>query len=142
MSVASFITARLMETWAHAQDVFDAFGVARVPSTRLRHVAHIGVLALPNSYRARGLDVPDAAVRVELEAPDGTTWEWGDPDAADSVRGPALDFCLVATQRRHVADTALVVVGPVATEWIAIAQTFAGPPGAGRTPGQFDHTPT
>jgi hypothetical protein len=48
-----------------------------------------------------------------------------------------LDFCLVVTQRRHVADTALDVEGPAAVEWISIAQAFAGAPGAGRQPGQF-----
>jgi uncharacterized protein (TIGR03084 family) len=74
---------------------------------------------------------------VELDAPDGEQWTWGPPDSANSVRGPAVDFCLVATQRRHVDDTKLAVVGPVATRWMSIAQAFAGPPGAGRRPGQF-----
>ncbi len=54
-----------------------------------------------------------------------------------AVRGDALDFCLVVTQRRHPADTALVVEGPAAEEWMGIAQAFAGPPGPGRQPGQF-----
>lgn len=137
MSVASKITARLMETWAHGQDIVDGLGLDRPPTGRLRHVAHIGVRAFPNSYRARGLDVPEANVHVSLVAPDGDTWEWGDADAAESVRGPALDFCLVVTQRRHPDDTALVVHGPVAEEWMSIAQAFAGPPGDGRQPGQF-----
>jgi hypothetical protein len=53
------------------------------------------------------------------------------------VRGTALDFCLVLTQRRHVADTGLVATGPLAEEWLAIGQAFAGPPGEGRRPGQF-----
>ena len=57
--------------------------------------------------------------------------------AADSVTGSALDFCLVVTQRRHLADTDLVVRGPLAEEWMSIAQAFAGPPGEGRAPGQF-----
>jgi hypothetical protein len=55
----------------------------------------------------------------------------------DRVTGPALDFCLVVTQRRHLADTALVVEGSLATEWMGIAQAFAGPPGEGRRAGQF-----
>jgi hypothetical protein len=53
------------------------------------------------------------------------------------VTGTALDFCLVVTQRWHRADTGLVASGPAAEGWIAIAQAFAGPPGPGRTPGQF-----
>src|SRR4051812_32986855 len=35
MSAASFATARLMETWAHGQDVADALGASRPPTDRL-----------------------------------------------------------------------------------------------------------
>jgi uncharacterized protein (TIGR03084 family) len=137
MSVASSITARIMETWAHGQDVADALGVQRVPTERLRHVAFIGARARPNSYAARGLPTPETPVRVELTGPDGDTWVFGPEDAVDVVRGPALDFCLVVTQRRHPDDTALTADGAMAGEWLGIAQAFAGPPGAGRQPGQF-----
>jgi uncharacterized protein (TIGR03084 family) len=137
MSVPSKATARLMETWAHGQDVVDALHLERPPTARLQHVAHIGVRAFPNSFRANRRDVPDAPVRVELEGPDGEPWVWGDEAAADRVSGSALDFCLVVTQRRHLDDTALEVEGAVATEWMSIAQAFAGPPGAGRKAGQF-----
>jgi uncharacterized protein (TIGR03084 family) len=138
MSLASKLTARLMETWAHGQDVLDALGGTRQPTERLRHIARIGVLAFPNSYRTRGLDVPDAQVFVSLTAPcDEGVWEWGDPAAGSGVSGPAEDFCLVVTQRRHVDDTSLATQGEVAREWMEIAQAFAGDPGAGRKPGQF-----
>jgi uncharacterized protein (TIGR03084 family) len=137
MGARSFATARLMETWAHGQDIADALGVTRVPTDRLKHVAHIGVGARAFSYVTNGRDVPDGAIRVELAAPSGDTWTWGPDGAADVVSGPALDFCLVVTQRRHVDDTALAVTGPLAQDWIAIAQAFAGPPGAGRQSGQF-----
>jgi hypothetical protein len=50
------------------------------------------------------------------------------------VHGPALDFCLVVTQRRHVDDTALVTVGDIARQWMLNAQAFAGPKGPGRPP--------
>lgn len=137
MSAASSVTARLMETWAHGQDIADTLGARRQPTGRLRHVAHLGVRTLGFSFQLHGRPAPAAPVRVELDAPDGGTWAWGPPEAADSVRGPALDFCLAVTQRRHVADTALEVTGPVAAEWLAIAQAFAGPPGTGRPPGRF-----
>jgi uncharacterized protein (TIGR03084 family) len=127
-----------METWAHGQDVVDALGAERAPTDRLRHVAHIGVTARPFAYRVHGLDLPDVPVRVALDPPaGGETWVWGDEGAADRVSGPALDFCLVVTQRRHPADTHLVIEGDAAVEWMSIAQAFAGPPGAGRQPGQF-----
>jgi uncharacterized protein (TIGR03084 family) len=137
MSVASSLTARLMETWAHGQDIADALGVQREPTRRLRHVAHIGVGARAFSYAAHRLSMPTGPVRVELVAPSGDVWTWGPADVANRVTGPALDFCLLVTQRRHRADTAVVADGPDADQWLSIAQAFAGPPGAGRSPGQF-----
>jgi len=137
MSAISFATARLMETWAHGQDIVDALDIDRPGTERLRHVAHIGVLARPFSYHVNHRTMPDAAIRVELVSPAGALWRWGDAEASNRVSGNALDFCLVVTQRRHLADTDLRVEGPVAQEWITIAQTFAGPPGSGRQPGQF-----
>jgi uncharacterized protein (TIGR03084 family) len=128
MAVPSSITARIMETWAHGQDVADALGVVRPLTDRLRHVCDIGIRARPFSYRNRGLEPPDTPLRVELEAPDGTTWEWGPPDAADRVRGRAIDFALVVTQRRLAADTGLDIDGDDARAWIAFAQAFAGNP--------------
>ena len=135
MGAMSFVSARLMETWAHGQDVADALGIIRVPTTRLRHIAHLGVRARPFSYLVRGLAAPSEPVGVSLTGPSGESWTWdteGGP--VDQVHGPALDFCLVVTQRRHVADTDLEVKGPMAREWLAIAQAFAGPPGPGRAP--------
>jgi uncharacterized protein (TIGR03084 family) len=140
MSVASQITARIMETWAHGQDVADALGVVRRPTDRLRHVAFLGVATFANSFAAHGQAVPELPVRVELTAPEGERWDYGPPEAADRVRGPALDFALVVTQRRHLDDVDLAVSGPVASAWMAVAQAFAGPPGPGRRRGQFSGT--
>jgi uncharacterized protein (TIGR03084 family) len=142
MGLVSFTTARLMETWAHGQDVADGLTAGghdgkREPTDRLRHVAEIGVRALPWSFAVHGRPRPDVPVRVDLTLPSGASWTAGPEDASDVVRGTALDFCLVVTQRRHPADVNLAVSGPVAEEWISIAQAFAGPPGAGRRPGQF-----
>ena len=137
MSAASAVTARIMETWAHGQDVADALGVDRPATAGLRQVAHIGVQTMANSFRAQGRPAPSSPLRVELRGPAGERWDWGPPEAADRVSGPALDFCLVVTQRRHLADTSLGVQGDVAGQWMSIAQAFAGPPGPGRQPGQF-----
>ncbi len=134
MGITSSVTARLMETWAHGQDVADALGVTREPTDRLRHVAHLGVATRAFSFRLRGLDPPEDDVAVELTAPSGTVWRWGDPSAGQRVTGTALDFCLVVTRRRHLSDTTLTVTGDVAARWMAVAQAFAGVPGAGRRP--------
>ena len=136
MGVLSFVSARLMETWAHGQDIADALGRRRVATDRLRHVAHLGVRARPFSYLARGMDVPEGRIDVTLEAPSGGQWTWelgtSDQGGTAAIAGPALDFCLVVTQRGNVADTALEISGDNAIEWMSIAQAFAGPPGPGR----------
>jgi uncharacterized protein (TIGR03084 family) len=137
MSALSHATARLMETWAHGQDIVDALGITRKPTDRLRHVAHIGVTTFGWSYVNRQMEIPAVPVRVELKAPSGELWFWG-PEAADNiVKGSALDFCLLVTQRRHRADTNLEITGQTANEWMSIAQAFAGPPGPGRKAGMF-----
>jgi uncharacterized protein (TIGR03084 family) len=128
MSPASFATARLMEYWAHGQDVADALGKARTPTDRLRHICHLGVRTRGFSYAVRGQSAPETDVYVALTGPSGDTWTWGDPSANDRVEGDALDFCLVVTQRRLAADTGLVMTGDAAKEWMAIAQAFAGGP--------------
>ncbi|MEW5534860.1 TIGR03084 family metal-binding protein [Streptomyces virginiae] len=136
MKAASMASARLMETWAHGQDVADALGVRRTPTARLRHVARIGVRARDYAHVVRGLPAPDGEFRVELTAPDGAgVWAYGPPQAAQRITGPALDFCLLVTQRAHRADLDLTATGADADRWLDIAQAFAGPAGAGREPG-------
>ena len=130
----SMATARLMETWAHGFDIAEALGLARQPTDRLRHVAFLGFRTLGHSFLAHGQAAPSTPVRVELVAPDGGQWAFGPEAATDRLTGPALDFCLLVTQRRHPADLALVATGPVATEWLGVAQAFAGPPGVKREP--------
>lgn len=135
MSLRSCVTARLMETWAHGQDVVDALGVDRPGTTRLRHVAHIAVGARAYALMVNRLTPDDRAVFVELTSPEGDVWAWGSPDAAGgSVRGSALEFCLVAIQRRHLRDTTLRVEGESAITWMSVVQAFAGPAGRGREP--------
>ena len=138
MSVMSSATARLMETWAHGQDIADALGLTRQPTDRLRHVAHIGVRTFGWSYINRQMEVPDTPVRVELTGPSGDLWTWGPDQAENSVKGPAEDFCLVVVQRRHLDDTGLIVSGEIAKQWMLLSQAYAGPPGEGRKAGMFD----
>jgi uncharacterized protein (TIGR03084 family) len=134
MKLASMVTARIMETWAHGQDVADTLDVDREPTARLRHVAHLGVRTMGFAFTINDLPVPGAPVRVELIAPNGDEWAWGPADAADRVRGPVLDLCLLVTQRRHRDDLAIAATGETAQQWLTIAQAFAGPPGPGRSP--------
>lgn len=132
MSAASMATARLMETWAHGLDVADALGVQRPPTTRLRSIAHIGVRTRDFSFVINGRQPPAEPFRVELRAPDGSTWSWGPEDAPQRVTGSAEDFCMLVTQRRPRSQLDVRADGADADEWLGIAQAFAGPPGTGR----------
>ncbi|WP_168582629.1 TIGR03084 family metal-binding protein [Gephyromycinifex aptenodytis] len=128
MKARSLTTARIMETWAHGQDVVDALGVTRPQSQALRDVAHLGVITRDFTYRNNGLEPPTTPLRVELSGPHGETWEWGPAQATDCVSGSALDFALLVTQRREPEQVNLSVTGSEAATWVAIAQAFAGPP--------------
>ncbi|NUP53244.1 MAG: TIGR03084 family protein [Catenulispora sp.] len=137
MGAATMATARLMETWAHGQDVADALHITREPTARLRHIARLGIRTRDFAFIQRGMQPPAAEFRVELTAPDGELWTWGPEDADNRVAGPAHDFCLLVAQRRHRDDLAVRADGPLAGAWLDIAQVFAGPSGSGRTKGQF-----
>lgn len=132
MSATSMATARLMETWAHGLDVADAIGVKRPATARLRSIAHIGVRTRDFAFAVNGLAAPADPFRVELAAPDGSTWAWGPEDAAQRVTGSAEDFCTLVTQRRPRSALNVTAEGADAEQWLGIAQAFAGPPGPGR----------
>jgi uncharacterized protein (TIGR03084 family) len=141
MRPASMMTARLMETWAHGRDIADTLHIVPQPTGALRHVAHLGVRTRDFSFTIRGLPTPVADVYVELTAPDGALWSWGSPEAPDSVSGPAEDFCLLVTQRRHLDDLDLRVRGTTAKTWMTIAQAFAGKPTQVRSPARLGPAP-
>lgn len=136
MKGRAFLTARLMETWSHGRDVFDALGESATPTDRLRHIAHLGAVTRDFAYVNRGQEAPAGEVRIELEPPGGgEPWTWGPVDADNRVTGTAEDFCLVVTQRRNAADTGLAATGNVAEDWMTVVQCFAGPPTNPPAPG-------
>jgi uncharacterized protein (TIGR03084 family) len=135
MSVRSSITARLMETWAHGQSLYDLLGVQRQDSDRIKNIAILGVNTFGWAYKNRGLAIPDAVPLVRLTVPSGDTWEWNAEDTMDCIEGSATEFCQVVTQVRNVADTTLTVRGETAAQWMSIAQCFAGPPENPPAPG-------
>jgi enediyne biosynthesis protein E11 len=137
VSAASLASVRIMELFAHGQDIADALGTARQPTDRIRHVARFGVRTRDFTFIQHGLAPPAEEFDVELAAPSGATWRYGPADGAQRVTGPAVDFCLLVTRRRHRDDLALTATGADANRWLDIAQAYAGPPGAGRAPGQF-----
>ncbi len=135
MSARSSATARIMETWAHGQDIADALQMVRPGTDRLKHIAFLGVSTFKWSFKNRELPVPEQPVRVALTSPSGELWAWGPADADNVVSGSALDFCLAVTQRRNPADTGIDARGDIAAQWMKIAQAFAGPPEDAPAPG-------
>ncbi len=136
MGVRMFTTARLMETWAHGQDIYDLLRVRRTYTDRLKHIAVLGVRTYGWTFANRKLPIPGPPPYVRLIAPSGAVWEWNDPASPSRVTGTAIDFCHVVTQGRNVADTALEITGEPAQRWMAIAQCFAGGPADPPPPGE------
>jgi uncharacterized protein (TIGR03084 family) len=136
MGVRMFTTARHMEAWAHAQDVYDLMRAPRTHTDRIRNIAVIGVKTFAWTFRNRGLEVPGDPPYIRLVAPSGEIWQWNEPSDESRVAGEALDFCRVVTQGRNIKDTALDVLGDTATRWMAIAQCFAGAPVDPPKPGE------
>ncbi|AUS81251.1 TIGR03084 family protein [Actinoalloteichus sp. AHMU CJ021] len=129
--------AGLMELFGHGQDIADALGVRREATDRLRGLVGFAVLTRDFGYQARGIAPPTEPFRFEISGPSGDLWAFGPEDAGERVTGPARDFCLLVTRRRHHADLAVRASGAEARRWVEIAQAYRGPAGPGRRPGQF-----
>lgn len=126
MGLRMFATARQMETWAHASEIYDLLGKTRVETDRIRNVVVIGIKTYGFNFAIRKKDAPQPMPHVKLTAPSGAVWEFGEPGTGNAIEGSAVEFAQVVTQTRNIADTALKVEGPNATEWMSIAQCFAG----------------
>ncbi len=135
MSARSSVSARLMETWAHGQEVYDELGVVRQNTDRIRNIVVLGVNTYGWTYANRRAEAPQPKPYVELTAPSGARWAFNEPSSDDYVRGSAEAFCQVVTQVRNVADTDLEVNGVNACDWMSKAQCFAGPPNDPPPPG-------
>lgn len=129
--------AGIMELFGHGQDIADALKITRRRTDRLWHLAWFATLTWDFGYQARAITPPDVQFRYELTAPSGALWEFGPANSAERITGPAEDFCLLVTRRRHRDDLALTATGAEADHWLDIAQAYRGPAGEGRRPGQF-----
>ena len=133
MGLRMFATARQMETWSHAQAIWDLLGRHRPPAAaRLRNIAEIGVRTYGWTFRNRNQEPPGPQPAVTLHAADGT-WRW--EGQGGLVEGDAVQFCQVVAQTRNIADTTLRVEGDAAQAWMNLAQCFAGPPENPPAPG-------
>lgn len=137
LPAAVLASAGIMELFAHGQDIADTVGTRREHTDRIWHLTAFAVRVWDFGYLARGLTPPSDEFRFELTSPSGQQWDFGPEGATQRIAGPAVDFCLLATRRRHRDDLALVATGAEADHWMDIAQAYRGSPGQGRTPGQF-----
>lgn len=137
MPASVLAAAGIMELFAHGQDIIDTLGARREPTDRLRHLVAFAVRTWDFGYLARGLTPPETTFRFDLTSPSGQQWSFGPEDSDQRISGPAYDFCLLVTRRRHRADLALSAQGDLADQWLDIAQAYRGSPGEGRKPGQF-----
>ena len=131
MGWRAFVTARLMEHWAHGLDIRSAVGRDGQDTARLRHVAWIGVNALPYAFGVAGVEPPAGhTLRVELTPPPGSEtedelWVYGPAAATDRLTGPAGEWCRRAVQRATVDETPnLVADGPLAELALRRARAF------------------
>lgn len=135
MSVRSSITARLMETWAHAQAIYDVMGVDRTDAERIRNIVVLGVNTYGWTFANRKMQAPQPMPHVSLRGPSGEFWSYGEESRTERIEGSATAFCQVVAQTRNVADVDLVVTGDNARLWMSNAQCFAGPPATPPAPG-------
>ena len=139
LSARTLATTRLAECWIHTGDVADALGVDLPPGDRLWHIARLAWRTLPYAFARAGASL-SGPVAVVLDAPGGGRWSFGDaaapnaaapnaaaPNAAalTTVRGDAVEFCLVAARRLDPARTRLTAEGPDAAAVLDLVRTYA-----------------
>lgn len=125
LSLRTLATTRLAETWIHAGDVADALGVGLVPTDRLRYIARLAWRTLPYAFTRAGRRLA-GPVAFELRGPAGHPWEFRpETDPATTIRGGAVDLCLVAARRVDPADTSLTGEGPDAAAVLELVRTYA-----------------
>lgn len=125
LSTHTLASTRLAETWIHTGDVAAAFGVSPVATDQLRYVARLAWRTLPYAFAQAGRSL-SGPVALELRGPDDQTWTFGtDAEPVTTVRGDALDWCLVAARRVEPRDTGLTGEGPDVDDVLRLARTYA-----------------
>ncbi|UTW54766.1 TIGR03084 family metal-binding protein [Kordiimonas sp. SCSIO 12610] len=136
MGVRMFATARQMEIWAHGQAIYDLLGITRQDTDRIKNIVVIGVKTFGFNFTLHGKEVPATMPFVSLTAPSGEIWAFGEENTSERIEGQAIEFAQVVTQTRNIKDTDLMVTGEVASNWMEIAQCFAGGAETPPAPGQ------
>lgn len=123
ISPAALATTRLAEHWTHAHDITDALDIPYPDTARLRHIAWLGHRTLPYAFAVENIE--GGPVYCELTAPDGQTWQFGDPAAPSTITGSAAEFCRVGARRLAPEDTSLKATGPYGPQALAVLRNYA-----------------
>ena len=126
MSVRSSISARHMETWAHAQELYDSLGLDRINEDRIKNIVIIGNNTFKWCFTVHKKTLPSIKPYLKLKSPSGAIWEYNEPSEEHKIEGLAEEFCQVVTQVRNIKDVNLKLTGSIADEWMTVAQCFAG----------------
>ena len=122
MSARTFATFRLMETWAHGLDIYQALDIAVEDTARIRHVCWLGWKTLPYAFKAAGLDY--TPIRVEVIGPGYAKWVYGPDDAENVIKGSASEWARIAVRRVSPAAVSLKVTGEAAHKALEVAQAY------------------
>ncbi len=126
MSVRSSISARHMETWAHAQELYDSLGLDRINEDRIKNIVIIGNNTFKWCFTVHKKTLPSIKPYLKLISPSGEIWEYNEFSEEHKIEGLAEEFCQVVTQVRNIKDVNLKLTGNIAEEWMSVAQCFAG----------------
>ncbi|GAC1411545.1 MAG: TIGR03084 family metal-binding protein [Actinomycetota bacterium] len=125
MSARSFVTARLMEHWAHGLDVRAASGLPPNITPRLRNVAWLITNASGYAFSYARRPKPEGSLRVDLLAPGDQLWSFGPEDATDRITGDAAEYCILGVQRMRLEDAkSLRAQGPLAEQTLQVLRAF------------------
>ena len=125
LSARTLATTRLAETWIHTGDVAAAFGPSPVSTDRLWHVARLAWRTLSYAFERAGRALA-GPVRFELTAPSGESWDFApESEPLTTIRGDAVELCLVAARRVEPEDTGLRGEGPDAGAVLELVRTYA-----------------
>jgi len=126
MSARSFADARLMETWAHGLDCYDALGMAPGDTVRLRRIAALGLRALPYAFGITDVHPPGdvRTIALDLSGPGGERWWLGPEGTTEVISGTAGDWCRVVTRRRKAHETSLRATTPLGAAALVVARAY------------------
>ena len=120
---ATLATTRLAEHWAHTLDITGPLSIPYPDTARLWHIARLAHRSLPYAFAVAGEE--PGPVRVELTAPDGTTWQYGPADAPSTITGPAGEFCRVGARRLAPEESGLTTTGPHGVTALRVLRNYA-----------------